>query len=139
MKIEHENSFIEFEFEECIEFRSDIACRVEVFCKNFSGKVNSVWFSGNDIDLFIQQIDEFDKTRKGAVDLLNMGSETISNPLEFKVFSIDNLGHLAVQATLQKYSNLSYPADTQKITVSFEIDPSLLPSIITDFKKLFGI
>jgi uncharacterized protein Smg (DUF494 family) len=137
MKIENDNSFIEFEFEECIELRSDIACRVEVFCENFSGRVNSVWFSRNDIDQFIQQMEEFDKTRKGIVELSNMSSKTISNPLEFSIFSTDNLGHLSVQATLQKFLYLSHSANTQKITVSFEIDPSLLRIIIADFKKMF--
>ena len=38
MKIESDNSFIEFE--EYIEFRSDVDCRIEVFCRDFSGKVN---------------------------------------------------------------------------------------------------
>jgi hypothetical protein len=137
MRIESENSFVEFEFEDYVEFRSDIACRIEVFCKGFSGKVNSVWFSGNDRDLFIQRIEELDKTRKGAAELFNMGSRTVSNPLVFKILSTDALGHLAVQAALQKFSNLSHPVNTQKVTVSFEFDPSLLPSIIVDFRKLF--
>ena len=137
MRIENENSFVEFEFEEYIEFRSDVDCRIEVFCRNFSGQVNSVWFSRNNIDLFIQQIEELDKTRQGKAELFNMGSQTEPNPLEFTIFSTDNLGHLAVQAALQKFSYLSHPANTLKVTVSFEFDPSLLPSIIVDFRKLF--
>jgi hypothetical protein len=111
MKIENENSFVEIEFEDHVEFRSDIACRIKVFCKDFSGKLKSVWFSGNDIDLFIKQIEELDKTRKGAAELFNMGSQTVTNPLIFTIFSTDNLGHLAVQATLQKFSYLSHPTN----------------------------
>lgn len=139
MKIERDNAFIEFEFEEYIELRSDVDCRIEVFCRDFSGKVNSVWFSRNDINLFIQQIEDLDKTRQGKAELFNMGSQTEPNPLEFRIFSTDDLGHLAVQATLQKFSYLSHPVNTLKVTVSFEIDPSLLPSIIVDFRKLFRL
>ncbi len=144
MKIKNESSFIEFEFTDFVDFRHDVACRIQVFCEGFGGTVNSVWFSEQDIKSFIGQIEELDKTRKGSAELLNMGSLTDTNELEFTVFSTDSLGHLAIRATLQKIFYLSNSADFRsfeilKTSVAFEIDPDSLNTIISDFKKLFMI
>lgn len=138
MKIENENSFIEFKPEK--HYKTDIACRIKVFCNGFGGEVEGVWFSEEDIKSFLQQIEELDKTRKGAAELLNMSSQSDSSPLKFVIFSTDSLGHLAAQVTLQKPFYLANQyIETLKTSVSFDIDSSLLPSIINNFKKLFMI
>jgi hypothetical protein len=140
MKIENEDSFIRFEDSFKDNLTNDIYCLyVEVFSKGFSGNTESVWFSEKDVKSFIEQIQELDKTRKGFAKLLNMSSGSDANALEFMIFSTDTLGHLAIQATLQRLVYLSNFTGNLKVSVSFEIEPSLLPSIIRDFKKLFII
>jgi hypothetical protein len=142
MQIKNESSLIEFEFTDSVDFRHDVACRIKIFCDGFSGQVNSVWFSEIDINSFIKQLETLDETRKGSAELLNMSSGTSTSELDFLIFSIDSLGHLAVRATLRKQFYLSNAADLRaseilKTTVAFEIDPSSLSSMINDFKKLF--
>jgi hypothetical protein len=140
MKIENEDSFIRFEDSFKDNLTNDIGCLyVEVFSKGFGGSTESVWFSEKDVKPFLEQIQELDKTRKGSANLLNMSSGSDANPLDFTIFSTDSLGHLAIRATLRKLAYLSNFADILKVSVSFEIEPNLLPSIIRDFKKLFMI
>lgn len=135
MKIGRENSFIEFEFKESYE--RDVACRVRVFCHGFSGNVEGVWFAEEDIKSFHQQIEQLDQTRKGFAELLEMSSPSNSRALEFKIFSLDSLGHLAVSVTLQKFIYLANVSPEKlKMLVSFDIDPSLFSQNIRDFKKL---
>ena len=142
MKIKNESSFVEFEFTDFVDFRHDVACRIKVFCDGFSGTINSVWFSEQDIKSFIGQIEELNRTRKGSAELLNMGSLTDTNELEFIIFSTDSLGHLAIRATLQKIFYLPHSADFHafeilKTSVAFEIDSGSLTTITSDFKNLF--
>ncbi len=141
MRIENEGSFVKFEFKEFFDLqgRHDVGCRIEVFCFGFAGEINDVWFSWEDINSFIEGLKAFDKTRKGAVELSNMSSGSEASPLEFKIFTTDRLGHLAVRATLRKliYFKDSYEIST--VSVVFEIDAGSLSSIIRDFKKLFMV
>jgi hypothetical protein len=136
MKIEHENSYVEFEFKDLHE--TDVACGVEVFCEGFAGRIETVWFSEDDIKSFFRQIEELDKIRKGSAELFNMSSQSNSSPFAFKIFSTNNTGHLAINISVQKLSfHLGNSVKSLKTSILFEIDPSLLPSIIKDFKKLF--
>jgi hypothetical protein len=144
MRISNDNEFIEFEFADFVDFRHDVACHIKVFCDGFSGQVNSVWFSEQNINSFIEQLVNLDETRKGTAELLNMSSETDTSELDFLIFSTDSFGHMALRTTLRKryyppnYADLR-AFETLKTSVAFEVDPSLLPSIIRDFKKLFKI
>jgi hypothetical protein len=141
MRIEHQGSFVEFEFKELINIqgRHDVGCQIKVLSGGFAGEINSVWFSGEDIESFIKKLEQFDKNRQGSAELLNMSSGTSTNPLEFKVFATDSLGHLAIRATLQKLIYFKDSYEISNVSVAFEIDPSSLPSIIRDFKKLFMV
>jgi len=139
MKIKNDKSFVKFEFTEICELqgRYDISCRIEAFCDGFGGKVDSVWFLGSDVDSFILDIEKLDKTRKGAAELLNMSSGSDVSPLEFKIFTTDDLGHLAVRTILRKLVFFKDSSEISSISIVFEIDPSILPSIVRDFRKLF--
>lgn len=142
MQIKNETSLIEFEFADSVDFRRDVACCIKVFCQGFSGQVNSVWFSETDMNSFIEQLEKLDETRKGSAKLLNMSSGTSTSELDFLIFSIDSIGHLAVRATLRKQFYLSNAADLRaseilKTTIAFEIDPGSLSSMIYGFKELF--
>ena len=138
MKIENENSFVKFEFKES--YKNDIAFSLEVFCKGFAGKVDSVWFTEEDVKSFIQQIEQLDVNRKGSAELLEMSAPSNSRELKFKIFSIDNLGHLAISVTLQKFVYMvNGSIETLKTSVTLDIDSSTFSQNIRDFKKLFMI
>ena len=141
MKIENEDSFVEFEFKESqnIQGRHDTNCRIEVFSNRFAGEIESVWFEHENATSFIEALEALDKFRKGAAELFNMSSGSEASPLEFKIFATDSLGHLAVRATLRKLIYFQNFQDILTVSVVFEIDAGSLPSIVYDFKKLFNI
>ncbi len=137
MKIKNENNFVEFKSEDAYEL--GFACSIETFCDGFGGKVSTVWFSEDEIKEFINGLEVFEKIRQGSVELLNMSIDSQSNPLKFVVFSTDSLGHLAVRVELKKDIFLSNSIEVMETSVCFEFDPTLLPTIISDFKALFTV
>lgn len=141
MKIKNQDSFVEFEFKELsnLQKRHDVSCRIKTFSDGFTGEINSVWFSDENIKSFIEKLEELEKNRKGLVELFNMSSGSDANPLEFKIFTTDNLGHLAIRPTLRKLIYFKDSYEISIISVVFEIDAGLLNLIINDFKKLFMI
>ena len=141
MRIGDANSFVEFVLKEAVpegvQGASDTSCSVEVSCKGFAGKVNSVWFARSDIDRFLSDLQNFELVRKGSVSLANMSSPSDDSPLYFEIFSVSSLGHLAVRATLRR---ITYVEELNPLTVSisFAFDPGTLRQALEDFQELFA-
>jgi hypothetical protein len=138
MKIENQESFVEIEADEFFDLqgRYDLRCHVKVLCDGFSGEINSVWISDEDIKSFIKELENLDKTRKGTAELLNMSSGSDVSPIEFKIFATDSLGHLAVRAQLRKLVFFKDSYEISTISTVFEIDGGSLLPLINEFKKL---
>ncbi|MCA1617535.1 MAG: hypothetical protein LC729_03815 [Acidobacteria bacterium] len=142
MKIGNEQSFIAFEFKEDLPEHlpsgTDIACSVEVSIGGFNGRIESVWFSREDINLFLSGFRSLEENRKGSVNLVNLSSPSEYNPLRFEIFSIDDIGHFAVRADLLKVNYVGDSIHPLKVSVSFPIDAGDLPSMLIEFRKLFN-
>ncbi len=141
MKIKNLDSFVEFEFKELsiLQNRHDVSCRIKAASDGFIGEIDSVWFSCENIESFIEELYELNSNRKDLVELFNMSSGSDANPLEFRIFTTDNLGHLAIHTTLKKLIYFKDSNEISAISLVFEIDAGLLKLIINDFKKLFMI
>jgi hypothetical protein len=141
MRIGDDQCFVEFEFEEAIpehlQGGTDTACSVAVSCGDFAGSVNSVWFSREDIDWFLSDLQQFEASRSGSVSLNNMSFLSDANPLAFGVIAADASGHLLVRGTLIKSRYLNDTFQPLKISVSFALDAGMLGSVLRDFQKLF--
>jgi hypothetical protein len=140
MRIGDEGSFIEFEL---IEVQPEnpsgleaVSCSVAASCGGFNGKIESVWFSSDDIDLFLSQFQKFEEKRSGSVSLTNMSSLSEFSPLRFEVFSIDEVGHFAVRADLLRTTYIADELRPLKLSVCFLIDSGNLSSMLIEFRKL---
>jgi hypothetical protein len=92
---------------------------------------NFIWISGEDTQAFILALEKLDMTRKGLAVLKSMSPGEMS--LIFR--AIDDLGHLSVEFQIKKEDRISmdYAYD---VSVSFQVDPTILPSVIKDLKML---
>ncbi len=106
------------------------ACNIQTaeITTNFNRRI---WIGASEIDQFIVKLQQLDETRMGEVELQGI------RPKEFTLVikGIDLLGHLAVNLRLEKEAIYS---DTywDKIEVEFEIDPTSIPYIIQDLKRV---
>jgi hypothetical protein len=142
MRIGDTESFIEFKL---IEVQPEnpsgseaVSCSVEASCEGFNGKVEGVWFSSDEIDSFLSELQRLEEKRKGSVSLTNMSSLSEYSPLYFEIFSIDEIGHFAVKADLQRvYYDEAADLRSIKLSVGFLIDPGNLSAMLIEFHKLF--
>jgi hypothetical protein len=141
MRVGNEQSFVSFEFKEAVPEHlpggTDISCSVEVSCDGFKGKIESAWFSREDVDRFLSELRNLEETRKGSASLSNQSSRSEYNPLRFELFSIDETGHLAASAELLKGNPAGGSLRPLRVSVSFPIDAGCLVSMLVEFRKLF--
>jgi hypothetical protein len=142
MRVGDEQSFVEFEFKaseaEGSPRAGDVACSVSASSDGFCGKVSSVWFSPEDIDAFLKQLDQLEKTRKGSASLSNLSSLSEYSPLTFEIFSIDDLGHRVLTVELVKISYLGGALTPLRTSMSFRLDGEWFNSVVAGFRKLFS-
>lgn len=109
-------------------YRLEIGIDTENIKGNFK---KYIWVSLGDLEDFISGLLELDKTRKGQVEIQGM------SPREFTWFfkAIDNLGHLAIGINLMTQDRITNDY-SYNIKVEFQIDPTALPLVISDLKKI---
>ena len=141
MRVGDEHSFVEFSFKEAMPEHlpggTDVACSVEASCGGFRGRVETVWFSRDDINSFLSELRSLEERRRGSASLTNMSSESEHNPLRFEIFSVDGVGHMAVGAELLEASYVGGALRPLKVSVSFPVDAGTLASMVVGFRKLF--
>ncbi len=141
MRVGDDHSFVQFDLKEKMPEHlpggGDVACSIEASFDGFHGKVESVWFSREDISEFLSQLRKFEEARRGSVSLLNMSSKSDYTPLRFEILSVDEAGHLAVRAELVKVSYRDAALAPLKVSVSFPLDGETLSSTLIEFRKLF--
>src|SRR5215210_3264580 len=108
MRVGDEQSFVSFEFKESVPEHlpggTDVSYSVEASCHGFGGRIESVWFTREDINRFLSELLRLEETRKGSANLVNLSSPSEDNPLRFEIYPIDSVGHFAVRADLSKYN-----------------------------------
>ena len=103
---------------------------VEIETENIHTFNNFVWLSVSDIEEFLESLDTLDKYRKGQATLQSMSPEDFQLTLK----AVDDLGHVSATSRLRKkVLTHDYAFDTQ---IEFEIDPSTVRTIISEFKNL---
>ncbi|WP_066506697.1 hypothetical protein [Rufibacter sp. DG15C] len=109
-------------------YRLEVGLDTEIIKGSFR---KHIWISLGDLENFISSLNELDKTRKGQAEIQGM------SPGEFTLYfrAIDNLGHLAVGINLLEEDRIAndYSYD---IKVEFQVDPTILPSVISDLRKI---
>ncbi len=110
---------------------SSIEFGVQVNTKYLNGGFISIWIQKDAIETFIEGLHQLDQTRKGAVLLTSMSPDELT--LEVK--ALDGWGHLGVGIRVEQHnpSQVSYKNILQ---TGFEIDPTSLPSIIAQLKRI---
>lgn len=105
---------------------------IEITTENIKADFNDhIWLSDKDIEKFLIELDELDRSRKGDATLGGMSPAEMT--LTFK--PIDSLGHLSVSLRFVKEDriNKDYSFD---IKVEFQIDPTSLTSVRNGALKL---
>lgn len=125
MRVGDEQSYVEFSFKEAmpehLQGGTDIACSVEASCGGFRGRVETVWFSRDDINRFLSELSSLEERRRGSVSLANMSSGSEFNPLRFEIFSVDEVGHLAVGVYLLEASYVGGGLRPLKVSVGLTV------------------
>ncbi len=141
MRVGDKHSFVEFSFKEAmpedLPGGTDIACSVEASCGHFRGRVETIWFSRDDINRFLSELRSLAERRNGSASLMNMSSQSEFNPLRFEMFSINEVGHMAVSADLLESGCVGGVLRPLKLSVVFAVDAGSLPLIVVGFRKLF--
>lgn len=139
MRIGDEDSFVEFKFKEAGAGKSlgrnDLALSVEVACNGFSGSVERIWFSGDDRNRFLAELQMLMQTRQGSATLLNMSSASDFNPLHFEILAA-GLG-LSINVALLKIAYPDSELRPLRLAVSFPFDAGMLSAALLEFRKLF--
>src|SRR5205085_328576 len=141
MRVGDEQSFVSFEFKEAVPEHlpggTDVSYIVEVSCHGFGGRIESVWFTREDINRFLSELRSLEETRKGSANLVNLSSPSEDNPLRFQISYADNVRRFMVRADLSKYNYIGDDIESLKVSVGFPIEAGDILSILIEFRKLF--
>lgn len=106
--------------------------QIEITTENIKTDFNNyIWLSDADIEKFLIELDELDKSRKGDATLESMSP----GEMALTFLPLDNLGHLSVSLRFVKDDRIDkdYSFD---VKVEFQIDPTSLISIKNGALKL---
>jgi hypothetical protein len=146
MKIKslYDTSFVEMTFNQdasdASQCQDDLAIDVEVFSsRGFYGSRREVWFLRQTLDEFIHDLEAFEATRRGSA-VLSKCPQSAHNDFELRISAIDAGQTMFLAIDLLK---IAYTPDDQihpfRVSSHFVFDPSMLQSIIKDFKRLFRV
>src|SRR5262249_38843976 len=74
---------------------------ISVCSSGYSGKNPSVWFDHQDLHQFFDELKLLDIQRQGTATLETLSKLSEVNELTLQIYSIDKLGHMAVNVMLQ--------------------------------------
>lgn len=115
-----------------------LAFSIEIDSRGFSGSNETVWFGQRDVDDFLDQLATLERNRQGEAILRTLSDLSEYAPFRFKIYSIDKLGHMAVSAEILQtaYIGITPLSVNNKVSVTFQIDPTSLRRILADFRPL---
>jgi hypothetical protein len=132
-------NYIEFAYSSAErEHYPSIAFKVQFAARGLSVDPDEIWFGMDEFHEFIHQLEVLEQVRQGEAKLIQFSDPSEFCPLRFKIFSIDTIGHMAVTAETVRIDYIGNRATLvgNKLSVTFEIDPSLLPTILADFRAI---
>jgi hypothetical protein len=146
MRIETRSSFIDFILNG-VDFTNapEVAFGIEVEVKDFRGykfrcHEKDIWFFLSNFEDFVTQLETLENKRQGEAQLKQFSYRDEDSPFQLRIFSIDSLGHFAITVSLQHshYLGNNNKLFLDKISVTFEIEPSTLPKILSGFKEFLA-
>ena len=137
MRIQSEDGqqFIQIEQQEVsLLYHPSISVRIEASAHGFSASMSQVWLSADDMHAFYAELVHLEQQRSGAASLTGMSPDEVTLALQ----TIDRAGHMNARLDLTKttFPTHRYPQANQHISITFEIDVSLLPRWVRQFKQL---
>jgi hypothetical protein len=90
------------ETERQISGRTDVRIAAEVSCHEFSGRSESIWLERDEINLFPNDLRQFERQRQGIVTLASLGAPSEYNEFSLQLYATDSIGHAAVRVDLLK-------------------------------------
>ena len=103
---------------------------VQMSARGFGGRHDQVGVFVTELERFVAEMDRFDRRRSGRVTLSSMSPGEFT--LTFDV--VDRAGHIRVTADLRRHTYVAGQLADLAVSVAFELDPSLLPAIVEDFR-----
>ncbi len=115
-----------------------LAFSVEIESRGFGGYIEQVWFSHHDLDNFLLEMAALERKRQGEAILRTLSDVSAYALLRFKIYSTDKLGHIALSSEIL---NIDYVGSTalrvtNKVSVTFQLDPTTLRRVLADFRAL---
>lgn len=105
---------------------------VTVTLREFCGAYNSVWLERAALDEFMQSMDSLERTRSGKAVLRSMSPDELVLCLR----SRDSFGHLVTEISLQRHQYSGPTYWPTRVSGGFELEPSELPNVVSQFKIL---
>ena len=136
MRIQSENGlhFIELlKQEDSLPFYPSICVQIEGRAYGFSAIVSGVWLSADDMRVFLTELVRLEQLREGSASLESMSPGEVVLSLQ----KADRAGHMIARLALFRTISGMVPQPvTQRLSIAFEIDVSLLPQVVRRFRQL---
>ncbi|GLV59857.1 hypothetical protein KDH_66810 [Dictyobacter sp. S3.2.2.5] len=109
-----------------------VRAQIEASAYDFSASMHSVWFSLDEMHVFLTDLVRLKQQRAETTVLAGMSpSEAV-----LSIQKIDRVGHMIAKIDLTRtLPSVSWNIE-QHLSIAFEIDVSLLPSLIRSFERL---
>ena len=116
------------------ELAPDASLRLSVAAvgHGFSGRTSSVWASQSDLENFVAALATLEAERKGEAVLVSQSP----GELNFRLSSTDAAGHMRADITVSRFFCTRRQWETATISFGFDFDPSRLPPLLRDFRRL---
>lgn len=111
----------------------DVRVLIQVKLDTFTGQ-HDIWLEEAALHEFIAHFESVESARSGSVSLQSCSPEEFNLTLR----SIDSLGHFEVDVSLCRYRYSGENLAPIFVSGGFEIDPTQLPTILSDFRLFHG-
>ena len=112
-----------------------VSVQIEACANGFSATVNEVWLEADTMRVFLTELERLECHRSGTTSLASMGPGEADLSLQ----TIDRAGHMIARLDLSRHIFIDRQDAKQSLSITFEIDVSLLPRMIRQFKQLIPV
>jgi hypothetical protein len=112
----------------------DIEFALNIASGGFSGQ-GATWIEVDQFTAFLAQLRELEGSRTGSAIVEGMSPEQF----QLRLWAVDGLGHMAVAGRLTHHQFGGWRGPhLHAIEFGFEFDPTLLPSIVSEFQSMIA-
>ncbi|WP_057634084.1 WapI family immunity protein [Stenotrophomonas humi] len=110
----------------------DLRVQVSVTLGAFCGTYDYVWLEQAALAEFVERLTSLERSRSGEALLQSLSPDEFS----FKLRSRDNSGHFVAEVSLQRYQYSGPIYWPTNVSGGFELEPTELPKIVSQFRAL---